>query len=281
METNTKISKIEDIIPDDEIFPIINLVYQSKILKSKELNTNSMVISCLDLISRERINIRFSEEIQSIKAGKKPLLNTGHKRELEIMEKIEFTINSKQMKKLYQRDQTVLKMFKDINKNHVFDLKSMYEKISKKEVAINFAKYFNNYVKSVQRETKFNEKEYGNIIKDGTFTFEGNELHKEWNEFKHAIKSDKSYYTDVENESEFFDKYLIYGKCFEIEKDVLKNIQKTNPDYDSKLYKFLSYNGDELLKLNFDKGLSNSKIERKGDGSIPAGNSKYFVPGFG
>ncbi len=275
------ISNIEGIVPSNETYSLVNLLFQNKLFKSKEINSNSLTISCLNLIDVERINLTFDDEIDSINLSKNPILKKGQmEKELEIMKNIQFKINSKEMKKLNQRDQTILKMFKDINKNHEFDLRSMYEKISKKEVSINFAKYFNDYAKSIERENKYSEDNYKDIIKDGEFTLKGNELNKEWKEFKNNLKSNKSFYK-VDNEEEIFDKYLIYGRCFEMEKDVMKNIEKAKPQYDSSLYTFLKYDGPDLLKMIFDKGLSNSKIERKGDGSVPAGNSKYFVPGFG
>ena len=275
------ISNIEEIVPSNETYSLVNLLFQNKLFKSKEINSNSLTISCLNLIDVERINLTFDDEIDSIHLSKNPILKKGQmEKELEIMKNIQLRINSKEMKKLNQRDQTILKMFKDINKSHEFDLKSMYEKISKKEVSINFAKYFNDYAKSIERENKYSEDNYKNIIKDGEFTLKGNELNKEWKEFKNNLKSNKSFY-NIDNEEEVFDKYLIYGRCFEMEKDVMKNIEKANPQYDSSLYTFLKYDGADLLKMIFDKGLSNSKIERKGDGSVPAGNSKYFVPGFG
>ena len=281
MEPMQNISNIEEIVPDNETYSLVNLLFQNKLFKSKEINSNSLTISCLNLIDVGRINLTFNDEIESIQLSKNPILKKGQiKKELEIMKNIQLRINSKEMKKLNQRDQTILKMFKDINKNHEFDLKSMYEKISKKEVSINFAKYFNDYAKAIERENKYTPDNYKDIIKDGEFTLKGNELNKEWKEFKNDLKSNKSFYK-IDNEMEIFDKYLIYGRCFEMERDVMKNIEKANPQYDSSLYTFLKYDGADLLKMIFDKGLSNSKIERKGDGSVPVGNSKYFVPGFG
>ena len=272
-------TSIYEILPNDEDYPIINLLFQNKLLKSREISTNSLIISCLDLISRERINIRTDDEIETIKNSKGPILKTNIKKELELMENIEFTINSKQMKKLNQRDQIVLKMFKDINKDYHFDLKSMYERMSKQEIAIKFAKYFDDYSKSLKRETKYDENNYKDILTNGTFTMRGNGLKKEWKEFNNHLKSDKSLYSleNVEN----FDKYMIYGRCFDIERDIIKNINNSGLDYESQLINFLTCNGADLLKIIFEKGISNSKVERKGDGSVPMGNSKYFVPGFG
>ena len=279
MERGNKMNSIDEIIPNDEDYPIINLLFQNKLLKSREINTNTLIITCLDLISRERINIRTNDEIETIKNSKNPILKTNINKELELMENIEFTINSKQMKKLNQRDQTVLKMFKDINKDYQFDLKSMYERMSKKEIAIKFAKYFDDYSKSLKRETKYDESNYKDILTNGNFTMKGNGLKKEWKEFHNHLKSDESLYS-LENSGDF-DKYLVYGRCFDIERDILKNINNCELDYESPLFDFLRYDGEDLLKIIFEKGVSNSKVERKGDGSIPMGNSKYFVPGFG
>ena len=272
-------------IPSDEDYALINLLFQSKILKSREINTNSLTISCLDLIERERINVNINEDIGPIKINKNPIFKTKSQfeKELEIMENILFKINSKQMKKLNQRDQIILNMFKDINKTHEFNLKSMHEKILKKEVAIKFTEYFNDYVKSMERENKYSQENYKDIVNNGDYTLEGNKLSKEWKEFKNQIKSNKAYYSlnEESDKQDILDKYLIYGRCFEIEKSVLKNIENNHPDYRSELFDFLKYDGADLLKIIFDKGISNGKIERKGDGSVPVGNSKYFVPGFG
>lgn len=270
-------------IPNDDDYVLVNLIFQKKQLKPDAINTNSLAISSLNLISEGRIKIGLNENINSVKLSKNHLFKTKGQleKELELMENIRFTINSKNMKKLNQKDQTILKMFKDINKTHEFDLKSMYEKMLNKEVAIRFSKHFNDYVKSIRMENKFRDEAYKDIIQDGRFSLKGNQIDKDWKDFKKQLKS-KDTYSKMDNESmKILDKYLIYGRCFEIEDNVLKNIKSTNPDYDSDLFNFLILGGSDLLKLIFDKGMQNSKIERKGDGSVPVGNSKYFVPGFG
>lgn len=269
--------------PSDDDFEIVNLVFQSKLLKSRGINTNSLSITCLDLISRGRIQVNI-DDIESIKVNKNSIFKTKNiEKELEIMEKIQFTINSKQMKKLNQKNQNVLNMFKDINKSHEFNLKSMYEKVLNKDIAIKFTKQYNNYLKSVQRESKYSKDNYKNIIENGTYTLYGNNLNNEWKEFKNQLKSKQQYALineESEKPEEILDKWIIYGKCFDIEKNVLKNIESNCPDYQSDLYNFLKIDGANLLKTIFDKALSNGKIELKGDGSVPAGNSKHFVPGF-
>ena len=278
MGTKNEFSDIQEIIPSDETYPIVNLLFQKKLFKSKEISTDSLIINCLNLIDIGRIEIDMAEEIKNIKLSNNPILKKGQsEKEMELMKNIKFKINSKEMKKLNHSEQIILKMFKDINKNHEFDLKSMYERMAKDKVAINFAKYFIDYTKALEHENKYNDKNYKDIIQEGEFTLKGNESNKKWQEFKNNLKSNKEFY----QKEELFDKYLIYGRCFEIEKSIIKNIEKTNPDFESNLFNFLKHNGNELLKLIFDKGISNSKIEIKGDGSVPIGNSKYFVPGFG
>ena len=266
-------------IPNDEDYVLVNLIYQKKKLKPEAINTNSLTITTLDLISRERIKINLNENISSLNPNKKSLFKTRNlNKELETMGNISFTINSKNMKKLNQKDQIVLNMFKDINKSHEFNLKSMYEKMSNKDVAIKFSKHFNDYAKSVKRENKFSDTDYKDIIQDGLFTLKGNQIDKEWKDFKKQLKS-KDIYRIEDGSMDIFDKYIIYGRCFEIEDKVLKNIKSINQDYESDLFNFSSIDGGNLLKLIFNKGIENSKIELKGDGSVPLGNSKYFVPG--
>lgn len=276
-------SNAQSAIPNDDDYALVNLIFQKKQLKPEAINTNSLTISSLHLISKERIKIDLNEEISSLKLNNNHLFKSKGRleKELEIMSNIRFTINSKNMKKLNQKDQIILNMFKDINKSHEFDLKSMYEKMLNKEVAIRFSKHFNDYEKSVRRENKFSDDGYKDIIEKGLFTLKGNQSYKEWKDFKKQLKS-KDTYSKIDDESKgILDKYLIYGRCFEIEENMLKNIKSTNPDYDTDLFNFLSIGGADLLKIIFDKGIQNSKIERKGDGSVPIGNSKYFVPGFG
>lgn len=269
--------------PNNDDYVLVNLIFQKNMMKPEAINTNSLTISSLDLIFRKRIKIILTGDTDSEKLKKNPLFKTkSHlKKELELMGKIQFTINSKNMKKLNQRDQIILNMFKDINKTHEFNLRSMHEKLLNKEVAIKFHKHFNDYAKSIKRENKFSDGNYKDIIEGGLFTKKGNQISKGWKDFKKQLKS-KEAYSKMDDESEdILDKYLIYGRCFEIEDNVLKNIRNANPNYDSDLFKFLSIGGGDLLKLIFDKAIQNSKIEMKGDGSVPVGNSKYFVPGFG
>ena len=64
--------------------------------------------------------------------------------------------------------------------------------MSKKEIAIKFAKYFDDYSKSLKRETKYDESNYKDILTNGNFTMKGNGLKKEWKEFHNHLKSDES-----------------------------------------------------------------------------------------
>ena len=267
-------------IPSDEAYPIINLIFERNIFKASEIDYRSLTITCLDLISKNRIAVNIDEEIKAKKINKHPIIKTKSylKKELEIMECIEFTINSKHMKELANVEKTVLNMFKNINKSHTFNLKSMYEKMLNKKIAIKFNEAFQEYVKSLKREGKISDNEFKDIVEEGMFTFKGNELSNEWKKFKKTLKS-KDFIEGKSDES--LDIILLYGKCFEIDGAIISNIEKSKEDYDSDLYKFLKVNGAELLDLIFNAGIINSKVERKGDGSIPVGNSKYFVPGFG
>ena len=94
MGTKNEFSDIQEIIPSDETYPIVNLLFQKKLFKSKEISTDSLIINCLNLIDIGRIEIDMAEEIKNIKLSNNPILKKGQsEKEMELMKNIKFKIN--------------------------------------------------------------------------------------------------------------------------------------------------------------------------------------------
>ena len=69
---------------------------------------------------------------------------------------------------------------------------------------------------------------------------------------------------------------VIYGSCFDIEKDVLKIRENNTP-----LTDFIDKDGYKLLNIIFNNALLNVTEKRKGDGIFYGVNDKYTIPGGG
>jgi hypothetical protein len=67
---------------------------------------------------------------------------------------------------------------------------------------------------------------------------------------------------------------ILYGACFDIEKDALKIRENNTP-----LTDFIDKDGYKLLNIIFNNALLNVSEKRKGDGIFYGVNDKYTIPG--
>ena len=67
---------------------------------------------------------------------------------------------------------------------------------------------------------------------------------------------------------------ILYGSCFDIEKDALKVRENNTP-----LTNFIDKDGYKLLNIIFNNALSNVTEKRRGNGIFYGINDKYTIPG--
>ena len=105
-------------------------------------------------------------------------------------------------------------------------------------------------------------------------TGKGKELKKEWKSFQDYLKSKdlcEKYPPESAGENSA---QVIYGACFDIEKDTLKIRENNTP-----LTDFIDKDGYKLLNIIFNNALLNVSEKRKGDGIFYGVNDKYTIPG--
>ena len=69
---------------------------------------------------------------------------------------------------------------------------------------------------------------------------------------------------------------ILYGACFDIEKDALSIRENNTP-----LTDFIDKDGYKLLNIIFNNALRHVSEKRKGDGIFYGVNDKYTIPGGG
>lgn len=152
----------------------------------------------------------------------------------------------------------------------------MAKQSNNSSIANKFEKDYNEFVKALKNENGFNDKNYKDILLNAKLTDKGKELKKEWKHYKEYLKSKdltEKYPPEsvLENSTQ-----VIYGSCFDIEKDVLKIRENNTP-----LTDFIDKDGYKLLNIIFNNTLLNVTEKRKGDGIFYGVNDKYTIPGGG
>ena len=152
----------------------------------------------------------------------------------------------------------------------------MAKQSNNSSIANKFEKDYNEFVKALKNENGFNDKNYKDILLNAKLTDKGKELKKKWKQYKEYLKSKdltEKYPPEsvLENSTQ-----VIYGSCFDIEKDVLKIRENNTP-----LTDFIDKDGYKLLNIIFNNALLNVTEKRKGDGIFYGVNDKYTIPGGG
>ena len=105
-------------------------------------------------------------------------------------------------------------------------------------------------------------------------TDKGKEIKKEWKYFQDYLKSKdltEKYPPESIKENSA---QILYGACFDIEKDALKIRENNTP-----LIDFIDKDGYKLLNIIFNNALSNVGEKRRGNGIFYGVNDKYTIPG--
>jgi uncharacterized membrane protein len=113
-------------------------------------------------------------------------------------------------------------------------------------------------------------------LENGKLSGKGKDIKKEWKNFQKYLKSRELTEKYPPESCEENSAQIIYGSCFDIEKDALA-LRKN----DSPLTDFIDKDGYKLLNIIFNNALLNISKKRKGDGIFYGVNDKYTIPGGG
>ena len=250
--------------PSNDSYPMILLLFA----KNNNIGVNALSLTILDLINKEQIKCDIDMD-DSYEVGKKLTSE-----DMEVMKKIILRIANKG--ELKTSETQAIKLLKNLNKNKKFNLKFMAKQTNNSSIANKFEKDFNDFVKAVKNENEYDDENYRDILENGKLTSKGKEIKKEWKDFQVYLKSKdltEKYppESDLENSTQ-----ILYGACFDIEKDVLSIRENNTP-----LTDFIDKVVYKLLNIIFNNALLNVTEKRKGDGIFYGVNDKYTIPGGG
>ncbi|AMD16803.1 hypothetical protein TL18_01345 [Methanobrevibacter sp. YE315] len=250
--------------PSDDSYPIISTLYS----KNNKITVNTLSLTILDLINKNQIKCEIDLN-ESYNVGKKLTQD-----DMEVMKKITLRIANKG--ELKTSETIAINLLKTINKNKKFNLKNMAKQSNNTANANKFEKDFVEYVKALKNENGYDDGNYRNLLENGKLTKEGKEAKKSWNNFKDYLKSEELTGKYPPESAEENSSQIIYGSCFDIEKDALK-LRENNTN----LTDFIDKDGYKLLNIIFNNALSNVSKKSKGTGIFYGVNDKYTIPGGG
>ena len=254
--------------PSDDAYPIVSTLFVKKRFNKHEILINSLSLTILNLINQDQIKCEIEWE-NTHSVGKKLT-----EEDLEVMKNITLRIANKG--ELKTSHSLAIKLLKTMNKNKKFNLKDMLKQSKNPAIADKFEKDFMEFRSAIENENEYTSKDYKDILANGKFTGKGKELQKEWENFKKYLKSQDLTEKYPPESAEENSSQIIYGACFNMEKDVLKL-----RDNNSILCDFIDKDGYKLLNIIFNNTLSHISEKRKGDGIFYGVNDKYTIPGGG
>lgn len=252
--------------PSDDAYPIVSTLFVNKRFNKHEILVNSLSLTILNLIRQDQIRCDINWENSHV-VGKK--LNEN---DLEVMKSITLRIANKGEMKT--SESIAINLLKTMNKNKKFNLKDMLKQSKNSAIANTFNRDFIEFKKALENENNYSPKEYKDIIIDGKFSANGKNLRKEWENFQNYLKSKELTEKYPPQSADENSSQIIYGACFNIERDVL-DIREN----DSTLTDFIDKDGYKLLNIIFNNTLSNVTEKHKGNGIFYGVNDKYTIPG--
>ena len=248
--------------PSDDSYSMIPVLYG----KNNKAIPEMLSLTILDLINKNQIKCEIDLN-NSYEVGKK--LTTE---DMEVMKKI--TLRIVNHGELKTSETQAIKLLKNMNKNKKFNLKSMAKQSNNTSIANKFEKDFNEFVKAVENENGYDGKNYKDILENKKLTNKGKDIKKEWDNYQDYLKSEElteKYPPESADENSM---QILYGSCFDIEKDALKVRENNTP-----LTNFIDNDGYKLLNIIFNNALSNVTEKRRGNGIFYGINDKYTIPG--
>lgn len=250
--------------PSDDSYPIVSILFA----KNNKLGVNALSLTILDLIDKDQIKCDIDLE-DSYEVGKKLT-----PQDMEVMKKITLRIANKG--ELKTSESSAINLLKNMNKNKKFNLKSMAKQSNITSIANKFDDDLDECVKALKNENEYDGENYKDFLVNGKLTSNGNEVKKEWKNFEDYLKSkdliEKYPPESVEENSA----QVLYGACFDLEKDALRIRENNTP-----LTDFIDKDGYKMLNIIFNNALLNVNKKRKGTGIFYDVNDKYTIPGGG
>lgn len=250
--------------PSDDSYPIVSILFA----KNNKIGVNALSLTILDLIDKGQIKCDIDLD-DSYEVGKKLT-----PQDMEVMKKITLRIaNNGELK---TSESSAINLLKNMNKNKKFNLKYMAKQSNITSVANKFDDDLDEFVKALKNENGYDGESYKDLLENSKLTSNGKEVKNEWKNFQDYLKSkdlvEKYPPESVEENSA----QVLYGACFDMEKDALGIRENNTP-----LTDFIDKDGYKLLNIIFNNTLLNVNKKRKGTGIFYGVNDKYTIPGGG
>lgn len=250
--------------PSDDSYSMIQILFSG----NNEISVKTLSLTILELIKKDQIKCDIDLD-ESYEVGKKLTPE-----DMEVMKRITLRIANKG--ELKTSETAAIKLLKTMNKSKKFNLKAMAKQTNNTSVANRFEKDLSEFVKAIENENGYDGENYTDLLENGKLTKKGKELKKEWKSFQDYLKSEdltQKYPPQSIDENSM---QIIYGSCFDIEKDALKARENN-----TSLTDFIDKDGYKLLNIIFNNALLNVNTKRKGTGIFYGVNDKYTIPGGG
>lgn len=254
--------------PSEDAYPIVAALFINKRFNNRVIKVNSLSLTILDLIRKGQIKCDIDVK-ESYNVNKK-ITNV----DFEVMKNITLRIaNSGELK---TSETLAINLLKTMNKSKKFNLKDMLKQSNNTSIANKFKNDFIDYKQAVENENGYSPENYRDIVENKKFTSKGKELKNRWKGYQEYLKSQELSEKYPPQSVEENASQIIYGACFDIEKETLELREN-----DSQLSDFIDKDGYKLLNIIFSNALSNVKEKSKGDGIFYGVNDKYTIPGGG
>ena len=248
--------------PSDDSYPMITILYA----KNNTIAVSALSLTILDLINKDQIKCDIDLE-DSYEVGKKLT-----SQDMEVMKKI--TLRNANKGELKTSETVAINLLKNMNKSKKFNLKSMAKQCNNTSMANKFEKDIDKFINAIKNENGYDGENYKDILQKSKLTDKGKEIKKEWKYFQDYLKSKDLTEKYPPESSEENSAQILYGACFDIEKDALKIRENNTP-----LTDFIDKDGYKLLNIIFNNALSNVGEKRRGNGIFYGVNDKYTIPG--
>ena len=232
------------------------------------MGVNALSLTILDLINKGQIKCDIDLD-NSYEVGKNLT-----PQDMEVMKQITLRIANKG--ELKTSESLAINLLKNMNKNKKFNLKSMAKQSKITSIANKFEEDFTEFVKAIQNENGYDGENYKDILHDAKLTSKGKDIKNEWKNFQNYLKSKDLTEKYPPKSPEENSEQILYGACFDIEKDALSIRENNTP-----LTDFIDKDGYKLLNIIFNNALRHVSEKRKGDGIFYGVNDKYTIPGGG
>lgn len=250
--------------PSDDSYPMVSILFS----KNNGIGVNALSLTILDLINQDQIKCEIDLN-ESHEVGKKLT-----PQDMEVMKQITLRIANKG--ELKTSETLALNLLKNMNKNRKFNLKAMAKQTNNSSIANKFERDFNDFVTALKNENGYDGENYADILENSKLTGKGKEIKKEWKKFQDYLKSKDLVDKYPPQSDEENSRQVLYGACFDIERDALNSRQNNTV-----LTDFIDKDGYKLLNIIFNNALLNVTEKRKGDGIFYGVNDKYTIPGGG